>query len=90
MFAFCESTKVSHKKIGQSMTPSAHEERCYNSLWGTGNSVTDHCAYFSDVISLRSLAVKLVKKYCWAFKWTQTTFALKSKCFVIAISRTHN
>ena len=68
LFAFCESTKVSHKKRGQSMTPRAHEERCYSSLWGTGGSVTDHCAYFSDVISLRSPAVKLVEKYCEAFK----------------------
>ena len=90
LFAFCESTKVSHKKRGQSMTPRAHEERCYSSLWGTGGSVTDHCAYFSDVISLRSPAVKLVEKYCEAFKWAPTTFPLKSKYFVIAISQTHN
>ena len=46
------------------MTPRAHEERCYNSLGGTGKSVTDHCAYFSDVISLPCPAVKLVEKYC--------------------------
>ena len=64
LFAFRESNKVSHNKRGQSMTPRAHEERCYNSLGGTGKSVTDHCAYFSDVISLPCPAVKLVEKYC--------------------------
>ena len=29
---FCENTKVSHKRRGQSETPRAHEERCYNPL----------------------------------------------------------
>ena len=39
LFAFCESTKVSHKKRGQSMTPRAFKGRCCYSLLGTGGSV---------------------------------------------------
>ena len=65
LFAFCESTKVSYRKRGQSLTPRAHEGRCYNSPWGTGGSVSDHCAYSSDASGLLSPAVKLVGKLCY-------------------------
>ena len=77
MFASCENTKVSHKKSGQSKTPHAHEERCYNPLWGTEGSVTDHWAYFSDAISLQSPAVKLVERLCYALKQTLPIYANK-------------
>ena len=65
LFAFFESTKVSYRKRGQSLTPRAHEGRCCNSPWGTGGSVSDHCAYSSDASGLLSPAVKLVGRLCY-------------------------
>ena len=82
LFAFFESTKVSYRKRGQSLTPRAHEGRCYNSPWGTGGSVSDHCAYSSDASGLLSPAVKLVGRLCYRLSNEQKQRSLWNLSFL--------